>query len=74
MLLISQVKLMRSTERVDVKGVGRSMGYGFVEFADHASALSALRATNNNPDLFGKAKVCHIVHACKKKFRDNMAS
>lgn len=49
---------MRSSERVDVKGVGRSMGYGFVEFADHASALSALRATNNNPDLFGKAKVC----------------
>ena len=48
---------MRSSERVDVRGRGRSMGYGFVEFADHDSALSALRATNNNPDLFGKAKV-----------------
>ncbi len=48
---------MRSKERVDVRGVGRSMGYGFVEFTDHDSALSALRATNNNPDLFGKDKV-----------------
>lgn len=51
------MKLLRSSERVDSKGVGRSMGYGFVEFSDHDSALTALRATNNNPSLFGKTKV-----------------
>lgn len=29
------------------------MGYGFVEFANHKDALAALRATNNNPAIFG---------------------
>lgn len=33
------------------------MGYGFVEFSNHEDALSALRATNNNPAIFGMAKV-----------------
>ena len=51
------MKLLRSTDRVDSDGVGRSMGYGFVEFSDHQSALNALRAINNNPTLFGQAKV-----------------
>lgn len=59
-LYLFQVKILRSTERVDSKGVGRSMGYGFVEFSDHDSALLALRATNNNPTIFGKMKVCTI--------------
>ncbi len=52
-----QVKLMRSTERVNSRGVGRSMGYGFVELSSHTAALTALRGINNNPDLFGKQKV-----------------
>ena len=47
-----QVKLMRSKERVNSEGVGRSQGYGFVEFATHEAALGALRGTNNNPTLF----------------------
>ena len=29
------------------------MGYGFVEFTNHNNALAALRANNNNPDIFG---------------------
>ena len=32
---------------------GRSMGYGLVEFTNHNDALAALRATNNNTDIFG---------------------
>lgn len=48
---------MRSTDRVDGKGVGRSKGYGFVEFSSHEAALNAIRAINNNPDIFGKMKV-----------------
>jgi RNA recognition motif-containing protein len=54
---VYQVKILRSTERVDTDGVGRSMGYGFVEFSNHDAALSALRFTNNNPAIFGKTKV-----------------
>ena len=57
-VLLLQVKILRSTDRVDGKGVGRSMGYGFVELADHDIALSVLRALNNNPTIFGKLKVC----------------
>eukprot|EP00731_Ephydatia_muelleri_P029751 Em0021g274a len=49
---LHRVKLMRSKERVNSEGVGRSQGYGFVEFATHEAALGALRGTNNNPTLF----------------------
>ena len=50
---IIQVKIMRSEERVDRSGLGRSRGYGFVQFREHEPALKALRATNNNLELFG---------------------
>ena len=50
---IVNVLIMRNKERVDSSGKGRSMGFGFVEFANHRDALSVLRATNNNPDVFG---------------------
>ena len=52
-LHVDKVLIIRSKERVDSSGRGRSMGYGFVEFGNHKDALSALRATNNNPDIFG---------------------
>lgn len=56
-LLYFQVKIIRSSERINSKGVGRSLGYGFVEFTTHKAALAALRATNNNPQMFGEKRV-----------------
>ena len=54
---IYQVKILRATDRVDIKGVGRSKGFAFIEFTTHEAALKALRALNNNPDIFGPRKV-----------------
>ena len=54
---ISQVKILRSTDRLDGHGLGRSKGYGFIEFKGHEDALNALRCTNNNPELFGEKRV-----------------
>lgn len=51
---VKKVLIIRSKDRVDSSGRGRSMGYGFVEFANHKDALAALRATNNNPAIFGQ--------------------
>ncbi|KAM8820182.1 RNA-binding protein 28 [Eudromia elegans] len=48
---ITECRVMR--ER---KGQGPSLGYAFVEFAEHEQALAALRRTNNNPQLFGPHK------------------
>lgn len=50
---VQKVLIIRSKDRVDSSGRGRSMGFGFVEFANHNDALAALRATNNNPAIFG---------------------
>jgi nucleolar protein 4 len=44
---------MRNTDRLDSSGVGRSKGFGFAEFISHQDALDVLRATNNNPEVFG---------------------
>ena len=44
------------------KGIGRSLGYGFVEFSSHDAALAALRATNNNPTIFGEKRVSYLIH------------
>eukprot|EP00050_Salpingoeca_kvevrii_P002350 m.191224 g.191224 ORF g.191224 m.191224 type:complete len:516 (+) comp10592_c1_seq1:4188-5735(+) len=50
---IKQAKIVRSKDRVDSSGKGRSRGFGFVEFEDHDAALRALRQLNNNPECFG---------------------
>ena len=39
------------------KGVGKSLGYGFTSFKEHQHALTALRNTNNNPEIFGDKRV-----------------
>ena len=52
-LHVNKLLIIRSKDRVDSSGRGRSMGYGFVEFKNHKDALATLRATNNNPDIFG---------------------
>lgn len=54
-----QLKILRSKDRVDSHGIGRSKGFAFVEFLTHETALAALRATNNNPQIFGPNKVPH---------------
>ena len=45
---------MTSKDRKDSKGMPRSLGYGFLDVGVHEHALALLRATNNNPDLFGE--------------------
>ena len=52
-----QSRIMRDMKRVNSQGIGKSMGFGFVNFKEHKHALQSLRATNNNPDLFGENKV-----------------
>jgi len=51
---------MRSKDRVNSQGIGRSMGYGFVEFTTHEAALAIVRAVSNNPSVFGPHKVVYI--------------
>ena len=50
---IKKILIMRNKERFDSSGKGRSLGFGFVEFTSHKDALCVLRATNNNPNVFG---------------------
>ncbi|XP_065897360.1 RNA-binding protein 28-like [Dysidea avara] len=54
---IKQVKIMRSKDRINSQGIGRSMGYGFVEFTTHEAALAVVRAVSNNPSVFGPHKI-----------------
>lgn len=42
---------MCNRSKTDQK-LGKSKGFGFVEFSDHLHALNALRHLNNNPDIF----------------------
>ena len=48
---------MRSKDKFDDIGLGKPLGFGFVEFTQHEPALRALRSLNNNPDIFGPHKV-----------------
>jgi len=52
---------MRSKDRINSQGIGRSMGYGFVEFSTHEAALAVIRAVSNNPSVFGPHKVRHLL-------------
>lgn len=45
---------MRSKDRKDETGSLRSLGFGFVDVNTHENALKLLRATNNNPEIFGE--------------------
>ena len=54
---VKQAKLVRSKENKDpVTGKGKSRAYGYIEFAEHAHALCALRALNNNPSVCAAAE------------------
>ena len=43
------------------KGVGKSLGYGFISFKEHQHALTALRNTNNNSEIFGDKRVSYLL-------------
>jgi len=58
---------MRDLKRVDAKGKGLSKGYGFVSFTRHDHALAALRAVNNNPNVFTPKQV-KLKNCIVKKF------
>jgi nucleolar protein 4 len=51
---------MRKKKGKDDKGrtvLGKSKGFGFVEFTEHLDALTCLRNLNNNPKIFTDKKV-----------------
>ncbi|KFD54830.1 hypothetical protein M514_04264 [Trichuris suis] len=53
---IKECRIMRDLNRVNSDNIGRSLGYGFVEFTEHEHALCCLKALNNNPDIFTDEK------------------
>ena len=53
---ILKARVMRNKDRVDKTGRNRSLGFGFIEFETHEDALATLRATNNNPEVFGEQR------------------
>ena len=48
---------MRDMTQVNGQGIGKSRGFAFVNFTEHAHALQVLRTVNNNPEIFGENKV-----------------
>ena len=46
------------------KGVGKSLGYGFTSFKEHQHALTALRNTSNNLEIFGHKRVSQHGYTC----------
>ncbi|KAB0799358.1 hypothetical protein PPYR_05165 [Photinus pyralis] len=53
---LKEAKIMRNMRDVDANGIGRSKEFGFVAFTTHDAALHALRALNNNPNIFSPTK------------------
>jgi RNA recognition motif-containing protein len=57
---IRECRIMRNKKGKDEKGrlvLGKSKGFGFVEFTEHLDALTCLRNLNNNPNIFTDKKV-----------------
>ena len=53
---VLHAKLLYDNEKMDENGKPRSKGMGFIEFTEHEHALTALRALNNNPNAFSRAR------------------
>ncbi|XP_008310123.1 RNA-binding protein 28 [Cynoglossus semilaevis] len=53
---ITECRVMYDKKPVKGQAMGRSLGYGFVQFQEHDHALRTLRHLNNNPDIFGSNK------------------
>lgn len=54
--VIKEAKIMRNMRDIGLNGVTKSKEFGFVSFLKHLDALAALRAVNNNPDIFSDHK------------------
>jgi nucleolar protein 4 len=52
-----QARIMRDLKKVDAQGRGLSKGYAFVTYNKHEHAIAALRAVNNNPEVFTAKQV-----------------
>ena len=48
---------MKNLQNLDENGKPMSRGYGFVSFTKPDHALAALRAVNNNPEVFTSDQV-----------------
>ena len=53
---VLHAKLLYDNDKMDENGKPRSKGMGFIEFTEHEHALTALRALNNNPNAFSRAR------------------
>ncbi|XP_074661419.1 RNA-binding protein 28-like [Tubulanus polymorphus] len=53
---VTECRVMRDLKKLNASGVGQSLGYAFVALGSHDDALKALRAMNNNAELFGAEK------------------
>ncbi|CAB1313751.1 unnamed protein product [Coregonus sp. 'balchen'] len=53
---ITECRVMYDKKPERGQVLGRSLGYGFVQFQDHEHALKTLRYLNNNPDIYGNTK------------------
>ena len=54
-IVLRQIKVVRDAERAGAGGLGRSKRYGFAEFTQHETALTALRAINAHSELWKEA-------------------
>jgi RNA recognition motif-containing protein len=57
---ITECRIMHDIKGEDKKGrpiFGKSKGFGFVNFEDHATALHCLQKLNNNPEIFTNERV-----------------
>lgn len=52
LIFIFQARIMRDMKDIQLGGKGQSKCFGFVTFKEHEDALAALRAINNNPEVF----------------------
>jgi len=64
---ITESRVMRDREKLNADGVGRSLGFAFVNFTRHEHALAALREVNNSPEVFGPAKRPIVEFALENK-------
>lgn len=69
---ITQVVVPKDEQRGEAK---RGMGFGFVEFKEHAHALCCLRYLNNNPAFawaaFASKSLVELYKRCGQTIEDN---